>query len=363
VKVAGWVLGAVFVFLAVFMLTTAGWERPPVEDEQEGFRGTGMVQVDNPRTRAANAAVHEAPEASELPPSAGPTAEDVYDNIEVLNDVPAARFSRLMQAMTEWVAPEEGCTYCHAGDNMASDAVYTKNVTRHMLQMTRSINSDWDSHVKGTGVTCYTCHRGNNVPQETWVPDQPRKQFRGMAGNRAGQNAPDTDVGLSSLPGDPFSKFLDQAHSIRVASGTALPSGNPTSIQATEHTYGLMMHMSTSLGVNCAYCHNSRAFRNWEQSNPPRETAWHGIRMVRAVNNEYVSPLADMLPAKRKGPEGHAKQANCATCHQGISKPLYGASMVDDYPSLTGSGAKAASRSRDGETGPSGNGTGLVASE
>jgi len=318
------------------MITTAGFDRPPIEDKQTGYRGTGMVDVVNPRKRAEDSARHQAPESDDPPPSGGPKAGDIYENVEVLNDVPAARFSRLMQAMTDWVAPEQGCVYCHAEDNMASEDKYTKTVARRMLQMTRSINADWQDHVKGTGVTCYTCHRGENVPSETWVPDQPRQHFTGMAGNRAGQNAPDAEVGLSSLPGDPFETFLEQDHEIRVASGNALPAGNTTSIQATEHTYGLMMHMSEGLGVNCTYCHNSRAFRNWEQSNPARVTAWHGIRMVRSVNNEYIGPLADILPADRKGPEGHAKQANCATCHQGISKPLYGAAMVEDYPSLRG---------------------------
>ncbi len=30
----------------------AGCERPPVDSKQVGFRGTGMVQIDNPRTQA-----------------------------------------------------------------------------------------------------------------------------------------------------------------------------------------------------------------------------------------------------------------------------------------------------------------------
>ena len=45
-----------------------------------------------------------------------------------------------------------------------------------------------------------------------------------MAGNRAGQNAPAPQVGLTSLPFDPFTPFLDQANEIRVVSTTALPT-------------------------------------------------------------------------------------------------------------------------------------------
>ena len=29
-------------------------------------------------------------------------------------------------------------------------------------------------------------------------------------------------------------------------------------------------------------------------------------------------------------------KVNCATCHQGVYKPLYGAAMAKDYPELQG---------------------------
>ena len=61
----------------------------------------------------------------------------------------------------------------------------------------------------------------------------------------------------------------------------ALAGDRSNSIKQTDWTYALMIHFSQSLGVNCTYCHNSRAFENWEQSTPQRVTAWHGIRMVR----------------------------------------------------------------------------------
>jgi photosynthetic reaction center cytochrome c subunit len=33
---------------------------------------------------------------------------------------------------------------------------------------------------------------------------------------------------------------------------------------------------------------------------------------------------------------GDVAKVNCATCHQGVFKPLYGESMAKDYPELTG---------------------------
>ena len=107
-------------------------------------------------------------------------------------------------------------------------------------------------------------------------------------------------------------------------------------IKATEATYGLMMHMSGSLGVNCTYCHNSRAWSDWSQSRPQRVTAWYGIRMVRNINNEYINKVAYAMPANRKGPLGDPYKVNCTTCHQGLPLPLYGVSMRKEHPQLWG---------------------------
>ena len=107
------------------------------------------------------------------------------------------------------------------------------------------------------------------------------------------------------------------------------------SILHTEQTYGLMMHMSDGLGVNCTYCHNTRNFKTWEGAPPQRTTAWHGIRMARDLNNDYLEPLTKSFPANRLGPLGDVAKVNCATCHQGVYKPLYGAQMAKNYPELT----------------------------
>jgi photosynthetic reaction center cytochrome c subunit len=97
---------------------------------------------------------------------------------------------------------------------------------------------------------------------------------------RAGQNHPTaTILGGDSLPLDPFTPFLEYDNNIRIQSTTALPQGNLHSIKQAEWIYSLMMHMSQALRVNCDYCRNSRAFRDWEQSPPQRPppgaaTAW-----------------------------------------------------------------------------------------
>ena len=142
-------------------------------------------------------------------------------------------------------------------------------------------------------------------------------------------------TGMSSLTTDPYTLYLLGDQTIGVGSGTALPTGHVASILHTEQSYGLMMHMSSGLGVNCTYCHNTRNFKSWEGSPPQRTTAWHGIRMARDLNNAYLEPLTKSFPPERLGPLGDVAKVNCATCHQGVYKPLFGAPMAKNYPALT----------------------------
>ncbi len=320
------------VFVVIFPLLNY-MESIPIDSTQVGFRGTGMVQVDNPRTEAKLEEANQAPESIGSVEPGGDPAGQVYENVQVLADLSEDEFNHFMLSVTEWVSPEEGCAYCHNEENLASDEVYTKIIARRMIQMTQAINTEWGDHVNGAGVNCYTCHRGNHVPENIWVEDD-RPQAGGFSASRNGQNLASDINGKTSLPYDALSKLATSDDAIiRVAADAALPTtAGGSSIQDTEATYSLMINMSEGLGVNCNYCHNSRAFRDWEQSSPARVKAWHGIEMVQNVNEEYLIPLASALPDNRLGPRGDAPKAQCSTCHQGIPKPMYGADMLSDHP-------------------------------
>ncbi len=95
-----------------------------------------------------------------------------------------------------------------------------------------------------------------------------------------------------------------------------------------------MIHFSQSLRVDCTYCHNSRAFGDWEQSSPQRVTAWHGIRMVRDLDNTYIGSLPGVFPPVRLGTAGDVAKVDCGTCHQGVYKPVFGVSMAKDFREL-----------------------------
>jgi photosynthetic reaction center cytochrome c subunit len=329
-------LGA-FVVALIGVLT---FERPPVDVIATGPQGTGMQVLYNPAHLTAQLAANQAPPA--LPQiDAGPKASTVYKNVQVLGNISTGAFTRLMVSMANWVAPTQGCNYCHVAGNFASDAKYTKVVARRMLQMTIAINTNYQSHVSNVGVTCYTCHRGQNNPSQVWFTGVTPGSGPGLAEVNMGAGLPTASADGSSLPSDPFTPFLLNNDPIRVNANTALPSGDRSSLKQTEWTYALMMSYSTALGVGCEFCHNSRAIQAWDESTPQRVTAWYAEGMLRDLNRNYMVPLTGVFPAALRGPSGDVAKINCATCHQGVYKPLFGAQMAANFPALEGNGTSA----------------------
>ena len=316
---------------AATLIALGGCKDTSKEVAQTGYRGTGMVQIANAAAMQDLRDENAIPDPQPPAEATGPKASESYKNVQVLGNLSEGEFLRVMAAMTEWIAPDEGCGFCHNLDNLADDSLYTKKVARKMIEMTRHLNSTWKSHVAETGVTCYTCHRGQAVPTGTWTAD-PGFQPHGSAAGVAGKNAPARAIADTALQADPFTSLFATSGQVQVQGLSALSGDEPgESIQKTEATYSLMIHISKSLGVNCTYCHNSRAFESWDQSNPARVPAWHGIRMVRDINAAYVAPLQATLPAARLGPEGDGPKVACSTCHKGLNKPLGGLSMLKDY--------------------------------
>ena len=100
-----------------------------------------------------------------------------------------------------------------------------------MLQMTRHINKDWKAHVATTGVTCYTCHRGQPVPSNIWFENPGAPHAGGFAATNYGFGHPAKTNGDTSLPVDPLTSYLENNEQIRVEATSALPRGDGASIQ------------------------------------------------------------------------------------------------------------------------------------
>jgi photosynthetic reaction center cytochrome c subunit len=313
----------------VFLFAIPHWSLP-VAGTQLGPPGTSMIQFATLRNAEADQAPDVAPP---LPPAQGDTrpATSVYKNVKVLTDLSAAEFMRTQQAMTQWVAPKQGCSFCHEPDDYSSDAKPAKQVARLMLQMTRHVNASWRNHVAAAGVTCFTCHRDKPfvARQENWNEDALTvREF---------------------FPREGWSEYLLIGELGVGQSYTALPTHEVAGQKDIKRLYEFMMQMSDGVGVNCGFCHNSRAFFDWTQSTPNRWIGYHGIEMTRDLNRNFLLQLGGLLPESRTRPHSPGQPvlparevnplpgnalATCATCHHGAPQPLHGADMAAAYPAL-----------------------------
>ena len=329
------VIGVIAFALVLVGLTVPPWVLPPIESIETGPAAIEMVQF---KAASRQLPYNVKPVALEPADNEGsPQASEVYQNVQVLGNLTDAEFTRLMLAITEWVAPEQGCEYCHdltSDEGFASDSLYTKTVARKMLEMVRHINTNWPEHVAPSGVTCYTCHRGQNVPPWSWYEQNPPAGDTFMGKPRPWHLEAKTI--RQFFPDVPYDKYLMEEHaSAQIQSTDPLVSrsgkAEVAKEQDAEDLYLFMMQMANSMGVNCTYCHNSRAFRDWSQSTPYRWIAYWGIRMARDINSNYIEPLASVFPDSRKGPLGDPAKAHCGTCHLGNNKPLGGYKLLDHY--------------------------------
>ena len=148
---------------------------------------------------------------------------------------------------------------------------YQYGVGAMMIAMTQNINENWGGHVNANGevgVTCYTCHRGQPVPSDIWFSIVP--VTKASAGWSAIQNRATSLSQSTSLPSDALEAYLLDAQTIGVHDLESRVAGIPGAdgypgIQHAERTYSLMNYFANSLGVNCVFCHNSRAFYDASQ--------------------------------------------------------------------------------------------------
>ena len=330
----------------------------PVAGRQLGYRASSMIQWDQtvPAAIALDKpavmlpADHFGVDAAAL--NDARPATEVYKNLQVVTDTTAGQFMALQVALTNWVAPKTGCAFCHAGPDFASDAKPQKTAARTMIQMTRTLNADWRGHVGEAGVTCYTCHRGENVPPSTWYP-RAVKQPRPFVAKQDDWLETATTV-RDFFPDAGFSEYLLQNTPGRGQSYTALPTTGPSDTIIVKRLYEVMMQMSDGIGVNCGYCHNSRAFFDWGQSTPARWAGLEGIHMTQAINNDFLLPLVPHIPQTREiqgngrppitpasesGPQPGNGLATCQTCHYENPKPLHGQNLLAPFPTLAGPSA------------------------
>jgi photosynthetic reaction center cytochrome c subunit len=215
-----------------------------------------------------------------------------------------------------------------------------KSVTQNMIAMTAHLNSVWAKHVGPQGVTCYTCHRGEAVPPETWFSHPalttPHMFARGENWNEG------ADTVRQFFPDNGWALYLLHDEPIRAQSTTALRGNTVGSQIEVKRVYEMMMQMADGIGVNCGYCHNSRDFADWKQSTPNRWIAFDAIKMTRDINANYmlqanawlnqtkeaVKVNTLVIAPDQRGPQPVKGLVVCATCHYGHTKPDMGGSSI-----------------------------------
>jgi photosynthetic reaction center cytochrome c subunit len=327
-----YVVGAVGGAIVVAALVVTWGYPAKTTSVQTGPRGSGMEVVKFAGDRAEGdpdaAAFYTAPAIA--PVGSEVLARDAYENAEpLLGDLTVENYDRLVEAMRRWTG---------IPDLFGGEETYQTVVARRMIEMTRNINETWADHVAPAGVTCFTCHRGENVPTGIWFDISP--VVNSMAGWGAVQNRVSSLSQSTSLPSDALQKFLVEYEPIRVHDlEPRVDNEGTASVQDAERTFSLMNYFSNSLGVNCTYCHNTRALHDIDQATPQLSQAQLGIGMALELNNDYLLPLGEVLPASRLGAlHADAPKVACATCHKGHAKPLEGLNVIADWPELRTSG-------------------------
>ena len=332
-------LSAAVVVAALLILFGRPW---PVETLQTGPRGTAMGVVKYDGTRTAPDPSIEAYMASTsapiVPEAGAELAGDARENVPPgLEDLTVENYDRLLAAMREWTG---------IPDLFDDPDNYQTAVGHVMVTMTRNINENWDGHVNANsevGVTCYTCHRGEPVPSDIWFKITP--VLKASEGWASTQNRATSLSSYTSLPSDALEAYLLDYETIGVHDLESRVAGIPgqdgyPGIQHAERTYALMNYIANSLGVNCTFCHNTRAFYDGAEVTPQWATESLGISMVQELNNDYLVPLEGLLPAERLGPAHQdAPKVACGTCHKGYQKPLQGTNVIKDWPELATSDA------------------------
>lgn len=309
-----------------------------IVNEQTGPRGIGMSVPKFVRENAQYDPAVETYVAFDRVevPEGTPTAAEAYGEVIAFGDMDKANFDQLQAAMSAWTGSD-----IVLYDNGQVDAAQLE-VTKSCVELTQYLNSDWDVHnlaSDGRGVNCYTCHRGEPTPPETWYKSGNVSGIArgwGAVQNRVMIEGAYSQSEYTSLPVDAVEKYLLDGESIKVHSlESRVPTleGDPT-WQNAERTFSLMNHQSNALNVNCVYCHNSRAFYDPTQVTPQWSITTLAQQMAIDVNQTFFEPRAEYLPAEKLGPMGDAGKMNCATCHNGVVSPLNGTDMIGAWPEL-----------------------------
>jgi photosynthetic reaction center cytochrome c subunit len=94
-----------------------------------------------------------------------------HKNLKILPD---ENIMGVMRSYTAALGVGNNCMFCHVQGDFAADTNPKKEIARKMIKMVNDDNAIFpDGKVH---VTCYTCHRGKNIPEMAPPPAAPAGQ-------------------------------------------------------------------------------------------------------------------------------------------------------------------------------------------
>jgi hypothetical protein len=118
------------------------------------FLATGATPDDNPHVKEL---------LRQIAGKENRPAGEVFKNVQLLKDVPAGRFLRIMDAGYAQ-SLGVGCDHCHVEERWEADEKRPKRATREMVKLVRDINNSLgqmqEIDTSDATVNCTTCHRG-----------------------------------------------------------------------------------------------------------------------------------------------------------------------------------------------------------
>jgi hypothetical protein len=146
-----------------------------------GFQGRGGRVPLTPEQRAARRdsisaerAKIVATELAKIKGREDSSSQDIYQNLELLQDTTAGNLLKLMDEYGRDLSV--GCEFCHVPNKWEDDSKEHKQTTRIMIKITNAINDEQltmlpkDRRGNTPKITCMTCHRGANEPNRAIMP-------------------------------------------------------------------------------------------------------------------------------------------------------------------------------------------------
>jgi len=91
-----------------------------------------------------------------------PVARANFKNLQVMPKN-VAKGALIAQMNAQVIALGKDCTHCHGPKNPAEETPM-KEKAREMMRMVNDINAKYPATMNR--ITCWTCHRGKNVPEK-----------------------------------------------------------------------------------------------------------------------------------------------------------------------------------------------------